>query len=59
MKPENNKKIASVVSNDCWKKLKILSVHREMSLTDLVKDILERSVTGRKFNVEVPEIDNS
>jgi hypothetical protein len=47
---EEVKKVISVeVSNDCWKKLKILSIQKEISLPTLVVNVLEKSVS--KSNV--------
>ncbi len=52
MSKDELKKLNVLVSNECWKKLKILSIQKEISLAECVKDILERSV-GRKQIEEV------
>lgn len=49
------RKINVEVSNECWKKLKILSVQKEISLSQCVKDVLERSVQSKKYDIEVTE----
>ena len=43
----NIKKISVEVSNDCWKKLKIISIQKEISLQELTKDILEKCATKK------------
>jgi hypothetical protein len=51
---EELKNISVTVSKECWIKLKILSVQKEISLPQLVREMLEKSVLGKKFeNVEV------
>lgn len=49
MQETNIKKITLEVSNDCWKKLKILSIQKEISLQDCVKDILEKSMMKKNL----------
>ncbi len=44
------KKVTVEVSNDCWKKLKILSIQKEISLTQCVRDLLERSMGKKNIN---------
>jgi hypothetical protein len=44
------KNISLRVTNDCWKKLKILSIQKEISLQEYVKDILEKSITKKTFD---------
>ena len=55
---EELKKISVEVSNDCWKKIKIYSVDKEITLQEAVRDILEKAVGTKKFEVNVPTISN-
>jgi len=43
----DTKNINIEVNIDCWKKLKIISISKDMTLQDVVKDILERSVAKK------------
>lgn len=52
MAKEENKSISTEVSKEVWKKLKILSVQKEISLPALVKEILERSVSKKTVETE-------
>lgn len=54
--PEELKKLTVEVSNECWKKIKILSIHREVTLAEQVREILEKAVVAKKFEVGVPEV---
>lgn len=36
------RKLTVVVSNECWKELKILSIRKEISLGEFVMEILEK-----------------
>jgi hypothetical protein len=47
MSKEDIKKFSVEVSKECYKKLKILSIQKDLSLPTLVKDILERSVAKK------------
>jgi predicted DNA-binding ribbon-helix-helix protein len=49
MSKEELKKVYAEVTNDVWKKLKILSVQKELSLPQLVKDILDRTVSKKNL----------
>lgn len=49
MSKEELKRINVEVSNDCWKKIKILSIQEEISLPEKVKNILERAVHKKHF----------
>lgn len=51
MSKEELKKITTQVSNDCYKKIKILSVQQEISFPEKVREILERSVSKKTFEV--------
>lgn len=44
------KKINVEVTNECWKKLKILSIQKEVSLPQLVKEVLEKAVSKKQFD---------
>jgi len=45
------KKLSVEIGNECWKKLKILSIQKEIRIIDVVSDILEKSVSGKKFDL--------
>lgn len=49
MNKENLKKVSVEVSNECWKKLKITSIQKEITLAACVRDILEKSVSKKVF----------
>lgn len=49
MSKEVAKKVSVEVSNECWKKLKIISIQKEITLQELVKDILDRSVSKKNI----------
>jgi len=49
MSKEEVKSIPAEVSKECWKKLKIVAIQKDISLGQLVKDILERSMSSKKF----------
>ncbi len=36
----------------CWKKLKKLSIDKDMSLQDVIREILEKVSSSKKFDVE-------
>jgi hypothetical protein len=48
---KDTKNINIEVSIECWKKLKIISISKDVTLQEVVKDILERSVS-KKNNLE-------
>lgn len=52
MSKEDLKKLTIEISNECWKKIKILSIQKEITLQEQVKEILEKSV-GRKSIEEI------
>jgi len=54
MKEEELKKLTVEISNECWKKIKILSIQKEISLSEQVRDILEKSVS--KKVIDIPDI---
>jgi macrodomain Ter protein organizer (MatP/YcbG family) len=43
------KKISVEVSKECWKKLKILSLNKDVTLNNLIVDILEKCA-NKKIN---------
>jgi predicted DNA-binding ribbon-helix-helix protein len=48
------KNINIEVSIDCWKKLKIISISKDMTLQQVVREILEKHVISKKvINEEV------
>lgn len=49
MKEEILKKVNAEVTVECWKSLKKLAIDKDISLQDLVKEILERSMSKKKF----------
>lgn len=49
MTKEELKNISVGVTNECWKKLKILSIQKEITLAECVKDILEKSVSRKNL----------
>lgn len=46
---KDTKNINIEVSYECWKKLKMLSIHKDSTLQEVVKDMLEKSVI-KKIN---------
>jgi macrodomain Ter protein organizer (MatP/YcbG family) len=55
MSKENMKKISAVISQELWKKIKILSVQREISLSQQITSLLERSVSNKKIETTINE----
>jgi predicted DNA-binding ribbon-helix-helix protein len=41
---KEDKKVTTSVSLECWTELKVLAVRKRVSLQEVVKDILERSM---------------
>lgn len=54
MSKQEVKPIQSEVSVECWKKLKIVAIQKDLSLGQLVKEILEKSMSSKKF--EEPQV---
>jgi hypothetical protein len=52
MSKEILKKLNVQISHDAWKKLKILSIQKDISLPELVKNILERSAKQKIIEME-------
>jgi macrodomain Ter protein organizer (MatP/YcbG family) len=44
---KNTKNINIEINHECWKKLKIISIDRDITLQEVVRDILERA-TNKK-----------
>lgn len=51
---KDTKNINIEISMECWRKLKIISISKDMTLQDVVREVLEKHVS--KKNVEVQEI---
>lgn len=49
MSKEDLKSVPAEVSKECWKKLKIVAIQKDISLSQLIKEILERSMSSKKF----------
>jgi len=52
MKEEILKNISVSISNECWKKIKILSIQKEITLLEQVREILEK-YTVKKNLLEI------
>lgn len=50
------KKISIEVTHECWKKLKIISIEKDLSLQDLVRNMLERATNSKKFSNQEVEV---
>ena len=48
----NTKNINIEVSHECWKKLKMLSIDKESTLQDVVREILEKSASKKVLQIE-------
>lgn len=46
---KQGKDVKTIVSKEVWKKLKVLSVMKEVSISELVNQILETFVSKKKF----------
>lgn len=55
MSQKDLKDIKTEVTKECWKKLKILSIQKDVALPILVKDILERFVITKRIESTVAE----
>lgn len=51
---KEEKKVTTSVSLECWTELKVLAVRKRVSLQEVVKDILERSMSKK-----IKEVDNT
>lgn len=52
---EHLKNINVEISNECWKKIKILSIQKETTFQELAREILEKSVQTKKYELVQPE----
>lgn len=50
MKEEVLKKLNIEINNECWKKLKILSIQKEISLNQCVKELLEKIMSKKSIS---------
>lgn len=41
------KKVTASVSLECWKALKVLAVQKEVSLQEVVREVLEKSMSKK------------
>lgn len=48
---KDTKNINIEISMECWKRLKISSISKDMTLQDVVREILEKAVSRQK-NIE-------
>lgn len=49
MSKDELKKVTAEVSKECLKKLKIISIQKEISLAEHIRDVLEKSVSRKSF----------
>lgn len=47
---EEQKKLSIEVSKDCWKKLKIISIDKDVGINKYIRDLLEKHV-NKKSNL--------
>lgn len=50
---KDTKNINIMVTTECWKKLKIISIDKDMTLQEVVRDILERHINKQRNKSEV------
>lgn len=55
MSREDLKKVTAEVNKETWKALKVLAVQKEVSLQQVVQDILEKSMSKKSKLLEVAE----
>lgn len=53
-----SKNLTVQVSMETWKKLKIISIQKDLSLNKLVSELLEKVANSKKGSVEVVDIDS-
>lgn len=46
---KDTKNINIEISYECWKKLKILSISRDNTLQDVIRDVLDKGLSKSKF----------
>ena len=53
---QENKKINVEISYECWKKLKMMSIDKDITLQEVIKNVLDKFV-GKKVST-VEEVTN-
>lgn len=48
MTKEEQKDVKGSVSKDVWRKLRIIAIQKDVSLPDLIRDVLERFANSKK-----------
>ena len=48
---KDTKNINIEVSIDCWKKLKIMSISKDMTLQDVVRELLDKSISKKSNSI--------
>ena len=51
-KNDNLVRITTEITKECRKQLRILALHKDATLADTIKDILERAVNKKKAVIE-------
>lgn len=52
---QGTKNINVEVVHDTWKKLKIISLHKDTTLQEVVRDILDKAVNNKKIDAIIPD----
>lgn len=52
---KNTKNINIEINYECWKKLKILSIDKDMTLQEVVRDILEKVTNKKSIKTNIEE----
>jgi len=47
---QNSKIIQTEVNMEFWKKLKILAIQKDLSLPELIKELLEKAIQKKNIN---------
>lgn len=58
MAKENIKTLSVEVNKETWKKLKIMSVQRELTLPELIRELLEKITSNKKYDLEENNVAN-
>lgn len=48
---EKLKLVSTYISKESWKKLKILSVQKDLSFSQCVREVLEKCVSNKKMEI--------
>jgi hypothetical protein len=59
MSDKINKTLSFDIPEDCWVKLKVLSIQKRTTLPKLCKDIMEKFVSGKRGNALEQQIDQT